>query len=161
MIQKCHRLKDWFALFWSRGFVGPDCESCPRLDHGTQTWQILNHLLAKWQENKCIVFSMEKSSLWAVKEGNWWLSSVLHLLQVRHFIYSLSALEGDHYHPQYLVGAQGSGFWVLFYRHESPWKGIELVWKDDSNHPGKGCARGKWQEVGTLSTQENSPEPQA
>lgn len=24
-IQKCHRLKDRFALFWSRGFVGPDC----------------------------------------------------------------------------------------------------------------------------------------
>ena len=35
MIQKCHRLKDRFAPFWSRGFVGPDCESCPRLDHGT------------------------------------------------------------------------------------------------------------------------------
>ena len=38
------------------------------------------------------------------------VSSVLHPLQVHHFVYSLSALEGDHYHPQYLVGAQGSGF---------------------------------------------------
>lgn len=34
-IQKCHRLKDRFAPFWSGGFVGPDSESSSRLAHGT------------------------------------------------------------------------------------------------------------------------------
>lgn len=68
-IQKCHRLKDRFALFWSRGFVGPDCESCPRLGHGTHGYDKFLPCVGKMTGKQ--MHCLQESSLWVVKEGNW------------------------------------------------------------------------------------------